>query len=196
MAIEVKGNKITRLQYDADGFYNAFYILFNSFQGKEGVESWEQNGDIMSVLGTIGAFAVELYLKLLHTIATFDEKSKSGNHPAGRDGHNLWFIYNEIRSSNSDYTDKLEEIFAKSKLSRETMEAFLQGIKENFIEWRYSYDKGNLNVNLNVLSDTLNILKSFSEEKFRCIADKLGDITEDESQTMTIQDWDAIRKEA
>ena len=50
---------------------------------KEGCESWAQDGDGMSVLGTNGCFALELYLKFMMVINSFDVNNLSGNHIKG-----------------------------------------------------------------------------------------------------------------
>ena len=78
-----------------------------------------------------------------------------------------------------------------------TLKDFLKGIREHFIEWRYAYDKGELNINLNTLSDVLNFMEKYSMEKFLPIANTLANnpSSTDDGQTMTISSFDDIEKQ-
>ncbi|GEM_PF-3411431 len=60
----------------------------------------------------------------------------------------------------------LEETYLKPKYSNgETLKEYLKGVKRQFEEWRYSYDYKMLNINLNKLSDLLNILENYASKK-------------------------------
>ena len=193
--ITVNNEKITRLQYEAQGFRNAFYILYNSVMSKDGCESWAQDGDGMSVLGTNGCFAVELYLKFLMVIDSFDASTLSGTHPKG---HSLDFLYDQLKVQNATVIAELESEYSESKYKHDktSLKDFLTSIRDYFIDWRYSYDSGVLNVNLNTLSDVLNMLEDYSKKKFLAISEELAKhpVSTSDGQTMTISDFDDIRK--
>ena len=193
--ITVNNEKITRLQNEAQGFRNAFYILYNSVMSKDGCESWAQDGDGMSVLGTNGCFAVELYLKFLMVIDSFDASTLSGTHPKG---HSLDFLYDQLKVQNATFISELESKYNKSKYThnKASLKDFLTSIRDYFIDWRYSYDSGVLNVNLNTLSDVLNMLEDYSMKKFLAISEELAKhpVSTSDEQTMTISNLDDIRK--
>lgn len=190
--VSVPNEKIIRLQYSANGFQNAFFLVFASFQNNG---TWDQDGDIMSVLGTTGSFAIELYLKLLMVVASFDCTTNTGEHIRG---HKLDELYDGLQSINPSFITDLEKDFQKSNYSfSSSLKAFLTSIKENFIDWRYCYDKGTLNVNLNTMCDTINILSNYSAKKFLPVAEQLatsGISTQSDGQSMTISCFEDIRK--
>ena len=191
----VTNEKITKLQYGAQGFRNAFYILYNSIMSKGGCESWDQDGDGMSVLGTNGCFAVELYLKFLMVIESFDATTLSGTHPKG---HSLDLLYDYLKNQNVNFVNDLELEYSKSqyKSTNTNLKDFLTGIRDYFIDWRYSYDSGVLNVNLNTLSDVLNILEDYSIKKFLGVSEELAKhpVSNPDEQTMTISNFDDVKK--
>lgn len=193
--ITVTNEKITRLQYGAQGFRNAFYILYNSVMSKDGCENWAQDGDGMSVLGTNGCFAVELYLKFLMVIDSFDASTLSGTHPKG---HSLDFLYDQLKVQNPTFIAELESEYIKSKHkhNKTSLKDFLISIRDYFIDWRYSYDSDVLNVNLNTLSDVLNMLEEYSVKKFLAVSEELAkhSVSTSDGQTMTISDFDDIKK--
>lgn len=193
--IFVTNEKIVRLQAGAQGFRNAFFIIYNSIMSKEGCESWAQDGDGMSVLGTNGCFALELYLKFMMVINSFDDNTLSGNHITG---HKLDELYNALDNQNNSYIQELEEEYSNTKYnySFKTLKDFLCSIKDYFIDWRYSYDSGSLNINLNILSDVLNIFEKFTNEKYLSVSKILAqnEISINDDQTMSIDNFDDIKK--
>lgn len=194
-SITVVNEKITRLQYGAQGFRNAFYVLFNSVFSKQGCESWLQDGDAMSVLGTNGCFSIELYLKFLMVINSFDSQLLSGKHDLG---HKLGELYDSLKIQNSMLTNELEHEYALSnhKHQHNTLGAFLNSINDYFVGWRYSYDKGALNLNLNTLSDVLNIFEDFSNKKFLPVSEVLSHhpSSNSDDQSMSIDNSDEIKR--
>lgn len=193
--INVINEKITRLQYEAQGFRNAFFILYDSIMNRQGSEAWGGDGDGMSVLGTNGCFSVELYLKFLLVEASFSHTTISGTHIAT---HDLYLLYDALDKSATTYVADLEKEYSKIKYkdSYPTLKDFLKGIREYFIEWRYAYDKGVLNINLNTLSDVLNFMEKYSMAKFSPIADVLANNPPStvDAQTMTLSSPDDIEK--
>lgn len=194
--ITVKKEKITRLQYESQGFRNAFFILYNSIMNRKDSESWGGDGDGMSVLGTDGCFAVELYLKFLSVEASFSHTTISGTHIAT---HDLYLLYDALDKTATTYVADLETEYSKIKYkdSYPTLKDFLKGIREYFIEWRYAYDKGVLNINLNTLSDVLNFMEKYSMEKYLPIANVLANNPSStvDAQTMTLSSSDDIEKQ-
>lgn len=193
--ITAKNEKITRLQYGAQGFRNAFYVLFNSVFSRPGCESWLQDGNAMSVLGTNGCFSIELYLKFLMAIDSFDEQTLSGKHKLG---HKLGELYDALRKQNSSWVNELEQKYnlSKHKHQYKSLGDFLNSINDYFVDWRYSYDKGALNVNLNTLSDVLNFFKEFSIKKYSKVAEVLAQhpVSNPDNQSMSIDSIDEIKK--
>ena len=193
--ITVTNEKIIRLQAGAQGFRNAFFIIYNSTISKEGCESWFQDGDGMSVLGTNGCFSIELYLKFLMVISSFNNRTLSGTHIKG---HSLDDLYKELNRKKSNYVLELEDLYkqTKHKNSNNTLQDFLSGIHDHFTDWRYSYDSGTLNVNLNTLSDVLNLLEEYSNKKFLDVSSILAQhpVTQSDDQTMSIDDFNDIKK--
>ena len=191
----VTNEKIVRLQAGAQGFRSAFYIIYNSMLSKEGCESWAQEGDVMSVLGTNGCFALELYLKFMMVIDSFNVNTLSGNHIKG---HKLDELYNALDNQNHSYIQELEKEYSNSKYTCffKTLKDFLTSIIDYFIDWRYSYDSGSLNINLNLLSDVLNIFEKFTNDKYLSVSEILAQngISFNDDQTMSIYDFDDIKK--
>lgn len=166
----VQGWKITRLQYEAQGFKKSFFVLYNSFINKDGCEPWMQEGDGMAVIGVNGCFAIELYLKFLSVEATFDDCRVFGKHKIG---HKLDDLYDDLSSADPTYILELEKGFSHSayKGSFKTLKDFFSSINKYFEKWRYAYESGALNFNLNTMSDVLNLLDKYSMEKYIPIAD-------------------------
>lgn len=193
--ITVTNEKIIKLQACAQGFRNSFFIIYNSMISKEGCESWAQDGYGMSVLGTNGCFSLELYLKFLLVINSFNNSTLLGEHMKG---HSLDDLYDELNRLNSTYTTDLENLYSKSKYkySNKTLRDFLAGIKNYFIDWRYSYDKGPLNVNLNTLTDVLNYMEDYSLKKYLPVSQILAQhqFSTSDDQTMSINNFGDIKK--
>ncbi len=192
----VKNEKIMKLQYDAQGFRNAFYVLANSIFNKPGCEEWSQQGDSMAVLGTNGCFAIELYLKFLMVIDSFDSQTLSGKYVFG---HKLGKLYDSLKEQNNDLISELEDKYTliKHKHQYDTLKDFLHSISNHFTDWRYCYEKGALNVNLNTLSDVLNLMEGFTKSKYEPISKELKKqfSTSDNQQSMGIDNIDEIARE-
>ncbi len=195
-ARKISGDSITRLQYNAQGFREAFYVLYNSLMNKDGCENWHQNGDGLSVLATNGCFSLELYFKLLIVIANF---SPINNSSEFYQEHHLSKLYDYLSEDNSTFTDELEKLFesVKFKNEKKNLKEFLNSIDNYFIDWRYSFEKDKLSINLNVLSDLLNLLEKYSEDKFRPVFHILDQLEPRnyEEQNLIIEDSDLIRME-
>lgn len=192
----VQGWKITRLQYEAQGFKKSFFVLYNSFINKEGCEPWMQEGDCMAVIGVNGCFAIELYLKFLSVEATFDDCRVSGEHKIG---HKLDDLYDDLSSADPTYISDLEKVFSHSayKGCFKTLKDFFSSINEYFVKWRYAYESGALNFNLNTMSDVLNLLDKYSMEKYIPIADVIvkNAAPVADNQTLAIFNSDDIKNQ-
>lgn len=72
----------------------------------------------------------------------------------------------------------------------------MAGIKNYFIDWRYSYDKGPLNVNLNTLTDVLNYMEDYSLKKYLPVSQILAQhqVSTSDDQTMSINNFGDIKK--
>lgn len=191
--VNVSNEKIVRLQAGAQGFRTAFYVIYNSAMSKEGCESWAQEGDVMSVLGTNGCFALELYIKFLMVIGSFNASSNSGDHLKG---HSLDVLYDNLKNRNATMIAYLESLYSTSKYKHSfaTLRDFLASIRDYFIDWRYSYDSGTLNVNLNTLSDVLNIFEEYSLNKFIPVSELIAIASANDGQSMSIDNFDDINK--
>lgn len=195
----VHGQEITRLQYEAQGFKKAFFVLYNSFMNKEGCEPWMQEGeegDGMAVIAVNGCFSIELYLKFLSVEATFDDCLVSGKHMTG---HKLDELYDDLSSINPTYISDLENLFSCSSYKGcfKTLKEFLSSIKEYFVKWRYAYSSSAMNFNLNTMSDVINFLNDYSKEKYRRIADVIANNVAPvvDNQTMSIFNLDDIKNQ-
>jgi len=197
MSIKIENEQIIRMQACASGFKDAFYILYNSFICKEGSENWDPGSDIMSLLATTSCFAVELYLKFLMVINSFDEKRNYGYHCRG---HELDELYSQLNKYYPDTIIELENEYSKShyKGNNNTLLDFLKSIKKHFVNWRYAYESGSLDMNLNTMSDTLNMLNKFATKKYNPIADKLSAVIPSgafkDKQSMIMNDYENIKK--
>ena len=190
--IQVADDKITRIQFSAKGFKHTFFLVYKSAYGfSKGIDD-SKDWDIMAVLGSVACSSIELYLKFLAVIASFNTCSHSGYHFRG---HFLDELYTGIKGIDSNYTDDLETLFSHSKYNKgQSLFDFLKEIREQFLDWRYVYDKGNLTVNLNTLSDLLNILEKYSSEKYIPISKhiRLGSSVE---QSMFIDNFDDVKED-
>ena len=153
--------QIVHLQESAEGFKTAFLLLADSC--KNG--SWEQRGDVMSVLGTNGMFAAELYLKLILVIESFNNSTCSGTHPHG---HALDFLFNHLSQNAKDALRN--EFNATNYKNGADLDTFLQNSSRQFECWRYSYNEGTISFNINTLWDVLCILKKYSSNRFISIS--------------------------
>lgn len=192
--LTIEKGRIILLQSEAQGFRTAFHVVFSSFMNKPGCEAWMQEGDAMAVLGTNGSFAIELYLKFLSVIASYDFTTHQGKHIKE---HKLGDLYDDLQSKNQSFITDLENEFSHSKYNNgKTLKEFLDSINEYFVEWRYAYSEGELGMNLNTLSDTLRILEDYSTQKFFRVSQDLanigiGNIPE---QTMSYSNSDEIKR--
>lgn len=172
--VTIKEWQILQLQYSAQGFRRAFYIIYNSMIGKEGSENWMQIGDSLSVLVTNGCFAVELYFKFLTVLSNFDKEKCSGKFYKG---HDLAELY-ELLPKTTTYKEDLNNLYQHTKYKRNmlTLKEFLESIRLYFESWRYSFSGSKLRLFLNPLSDLLNILEEYSESKAKPIIPNIKDL--------------------
>ena len=158
--IEIKKEKIIELKADAECFRNAFYIIFE--------QTFERNtgtSPCISAICTNGCFAIELYLKLLRVIDTYDNQACSGGYMKG---HKLNELLTDL---NTTYQQELETKFSNSKYVNQnvTLNQYLKNIGDYFERWRYSFESTNLDLNLNIISDLLNILGNYVNKKYKSI---------------------------
>ena len=165
--IEVYNERITKLLYGAQGFRKTFYLVFDSAIKRVGCEDWQQNGDFMSVMATNGCFSIELYLKFLMVLSTFDNTTFKGYHCKG---HKLEKLHDYLSQKNQSLVNELNKEYSSSKFAIGSFRDFLKNISKYFEQWRYAYDNGSLSMNLNLLSDILNILNECSEKVFNPIS--------------------------
>lgn len=104
--------------------------------------------------------------------------------------------YDYLKNQNSSIISDLESLYSSTthKHSFNTLRDFLASIRDYFIDWRYSYDSGALNVNLNTLSDVLNIFEDYSLKKFIPISGLITISSASDGQSMSIDDFDDIIK--
>ena len=140
-------------------------------------------------------FFIELYFKFLMVIDSFNHATLSGTHFKG---HSLDDLYDQLNRQNSRYISDLEAEYNKSEYKHQyaTLKDFLSSIRDYFIDWRYAYDSGTLNVNLNTLSDVLNLLEEYSLNQYRPVSEILAQnsVSQPDGQTMSIDNFDDIKK--
>jgi hypothetical protein len=135
---------------------------------RPGSKSWKGQGDVMSVLGTNGVFSIELNFKLLMVISIYDSRIFSGKHVKG---HDLKQLYKALENINPTMINDFEIEYSKTIYANgESLKEFLKGVKRQFEEWRYFYDYKKLKINLNELSDLLNILEDYASKKILLVA--------------------------
>lgn len=193
--ITISNEQIIQLRAGARGYRQAFYVLYDSIM-KQNDGSTKFNDidvDVMSVLGTVGCFSVELYLKFLSVILSFNDSKKEGVHIKC---HSLDKLFNDIAIH---YPQKVDEILSDihnwyDKKTFNLVE-FLSSIKDGFIDWRYAYSSGVLNCNLNDLSFVMNALETVSNELFIPVSRILSSINLNKKiqQYMTFDNLDSIK---
>src|SRR5574344_1708901 len=116
--------------------------------------------------------------------------------PPGYVGYEEGGQYDYLKNQNSSIISDLESLYSSTthKHSFNTLRDFLASIRDYFIDWRYSYDSGALNVNLNTLSDVLNIFEDYSLKKFIPISGLITISSASDGQSMSIDDFDDIIK--
>lgn len=195
--ITVSKEQIIQLQAGARGFRQAFHVLYDSMI-KPDDDRIKFNGfdaDVMSVLGTIGCFSIELYLKFLSVILSFNDSKKEGVHIKC---HSLDKLFEDIAIH---YPQKAAEILSDihNWYSKTTfnLTRFLSSIKDGFIDWRYAYSKGALNCNLNDLSFVMNALESVSNDLYIPVSRSLASVNLNKKiqQYMTFDDINSIECE-
>ena len=170
--IQVEGYQITKLQSVAEGFCKALYVTYNSAFAHDGCEPWMHSGDEMAVMATNGCLSIELYLKFLTVLATYQDSTNQGEHLKT---HDLIILYNDLNQKGPTYISDIEKEYQsiQHKGTTGTFKDFCDSVKEYFIEWRYAHTASTLSLNLNTLSDVLNILDRYSENAFRSVSAKI-----------------------
>lgn len=162
--ITVSKEQIIQLQAGARAFRLAFYVLYDSMMKPNNGGIKFVDGDLMSVLGTIGCFSIELYLKFLSVILSFNDSKKEGKHIKC---HSLDKLFKDITNNYPKKANKiLSDIHNWYDKKTFNLVKFFKSIKDGFIDWRYAYSSGALNYNLNDLSFVMNALETVSNELF------------------------------
>jgi hypothetical protein len=195
MYITISNTQISDMKYEADSFCDTFFDVYASYQN---------NGqfDMMSVLGTIGSFSIELYLKLICVIESFNISTCSGQFERT---HDLSVLYTNIGNGNSVFGQQIDSNFNDLNTRicpqvAQKMTDFLASIRASFLEWRYSFSSGDISTNLNLMSNAINALSEFINAQYISVADAIsrspnypqGSTTP--SQTMSICNKSQIRK--
>ena len=167
--VVVDGNRIVSLYKEAQGFR---FCFFKSYENAFSVDYiLGKTGDQLSVMATNGCFSIELYLKLLCVISTFNSNSLNGNH---KREHKLDELYNDLVINGSIFANELDIEYLKCRYKQHaSFKDFLHSINLYFVDWRYSYDKDELLMNLNELSDVLNSLEKYSDCKIAPVMNTL-----------------------
>lgn len=193
--ITVSKEQIIQLQAGAKSFRQAFYVLFESMTKPDDGGIKFNDGDLMSVLGTIGCLSIELYLKFLSVILSFDDSKKEGSHIKS---HSLDKLFNDISIHYPQQTKQiLNDIHHWYDKKTFNFVEFLNSIKDGFIDWRYAYSKGELHCNLNDLSFVINVLESLSVDLYLPVSKSLSEIilSKNNQQSMTFDDINSIKCE-
>ena len=193
--ITVSKEQIIQLQADARGFRLAFYVLYDSMMKPNNGGIKFVDGDLMSVLGTIGCFSIELYLKFLSVILSFDDSKKEGKHIKC---HSLDKLFEDITNNYPIKANKiLSDIHNWYDKKTFNLVEFLSSIKDGFIDWRYAYSSGVLNCNLNDLSFVMNALESVSNDLYIPVSRSLASVNLNKKiqQYMTFDDINSIECE-
>lgn len=195
--ITVSKEQIIQLQAGARGFRQAFHVLYDSMMKPDDgrIKFNGFDADVMSVLGTIGCFSIELYLKFLSVIFSFNESEKEGVHIKC---HSLDKLFNDIAIHYPKKTNEiLSDIHNWYNKKQFDLVDFLKSIKDGFIDWRYAYSKGELHCNLNDLSFVMNALESVSNDLYIPVSRTLASTNFNEKiqQYMTFDDINAIKCE-
>jgi hypothetical protein len=195
--MNIQGTNILKLQYSAQGFREAFLILFDN----ENKNQWSNHGDALSPIATNGLFSLELYLKLLNVYASYDEINDFGYHLCS---HKFKNLYDELGKTDKTFIDDLEKNYQKLifKNNFPTLNDFLMSIDDYYQQWRYSYTSDELRLYVNTLSDVLNILNDYATQKWLKISNKIGkpyifnknDSTiKKDNQSIVIDDFNSIK---
>lgn len=186
--ITVSKEQIIQLQAGAKSFRQAFYVLFESMTKPDDGGIKFNDGDLMSVLGTIGCLSIELYLKFLSVILSFNDSKKEGVHIKC---HSLDKLFEDIAihypQKANEILNYIDKFYSKTPFN---FIDFLDSIKEGFIDWRYAYSKGDLHYNLNHLSSVINALESVSNDLYIPVSKSLvsTNFNKKIQQYMTIDD--------
>lgn len=193
--ITVSKEQIIQLQAGAKSFRQAFYVLFESMTKPDDGGIKFNDGDLMSVLGTIGCLSIELYLKFLSVILSFNDSKKEGVHIKC---HSLDKLFEDIAihypQKANEILNDIDKFYSKTPFN---FIDFLDSIKEGFIDWRYAYSKGDLHYNLNHLSSVLNALETISNDLCVPISKSLieANLKKNNQQSMTFDDINSIECE-
>ena len=113
------------------------------------------------------AFSIELYLKCLKTKTTYSKKKNTDSPILERKldtifGHNFVELFKKLKAT--EQNNLSIQYFEKhnSNLSQDFEE-----IKNAFIEYRYSFEKNSLSINLNILNRVADFLKEYIECEMR-----------------------------
>ncbi len=194
----VKGANALQIQYEARGFKQTFHALIDETRNSH----FSDYGDSLSAIATNGCFALELYFKFLIVLADYNEEKDLGKHNYE---HTFLRLYTELSKVDQTYINDLEELYQKTNHKHEydTLIDFLKSINDYFQQWRYSYDSGELRLNLNALADVLNIMDAYSTDKWVEKTSKLGhsEIPSDNeaiifscNQSLKIDDFDSLKE--
>ena len=193
--VVVSKEQIIFLQAGARSFRQAFYVLYDSIMKSDDGRIKFNDGDLMSVLGTIGCFSIELYIKFIMVILSFDYQKNEGKHIKC---HCLDHLFDAITIRYPNEANEIvKKIHSRSNKKEFNFINFLKSIKDGFIDWRYSYSKGNLSCNLNDLSFVLNALETISNELFIPVSQSLSHNSSNKNseECMIIDDINSIKCE-
>ena len=187
--ITVSNSQIILLLADAQGFKRAVLQLkISIFDSK----TWKQSGDCLSPLAVTGMFAIELFLKLLRVIDTFDPTLCQGQHLKT---HDVKHLFDNLDDSTQN---ELSKRFDSGKYTNgQSLINFLELTSTYFLDWRYAYTSNALSFNLNTMWDIICLLDDYSNDKYLAISNVLASngLSALPDQFISISNPDDIRDE-
>ncbi|MEA4835816.1 MAG: hypothetical protein VB133_11845 [Anaeromusa sp.] len=162
----VKYSNLTSLYFTARSFQNNYEHLKTQLAKNLSKVSYENP---MPTAATNGFFALELYLKLIYAFEYWEKKERNKEAPLNStqylNGHNLKELFESIDESSQDKIVKQ----LSSTDNNQDLILNLDKYKNGFMEWRYFFERSDIDGDFHFLSDVLNSLytycKSYIEYK-------------------------------
>lgn len=144
-----------------EGIEPSIYIIANKFY----ITSKSLSSSFIEPIIVNIAFSIELYLKCLNTKTTYSSNEKNGSPIFERKlysstGHNLVKLFKKLKSNDQS---NLSVQYLK-KYNSNLIDDF-EEIKDVFVDYRYSFEKDNLSINLTILNRVADFLKEYVENK-------------------------------
>ena len=99
------------------------------------------------------AFAVELVLKALSL-------AKTGTNKKGSEGHDLLVLFKDLDAETQDLIGRLQEDHGVA-----AVDGILAGHRNDFVDWRYYWERGDISTKLLDLDKALTVLLNAAEHR-------------------------------